>query len=110
MLILSLILLKLMLLNFSIYNNASQEIKVKASGSWYVDFKSDWIKLLDSNNQVFTSSTETEVTLHTQTVYMDWQKNGTIVLKNNTGKSATINVTQYPESAYINCVSCIHHG
>ena len=96
-------------IGFSIKNNASQEIKVKASGSWYVDFKSDWIKLLDSNNQVFTSSTETEVTLHTQTVVYGGLANryGIIVLKTNSGKSVTINVTQYPESAYINCVSCI---
>ena len=95
--------------NLEIYNNASQEIKVKAIGSWYVDFKSDWIKLLDSNNQVFTSSSETEVTLHTQTVVYNGlaKRIGTIVLKTTTGKSATITVTQYPESAYINCVSCI---
>lgn len=95
--------------DFSIYNNASQEIKVKAGGNWYVYSKPDWIKLLDSNNQVVTSSTKTELTLHTQTVayYGLAERIDKIVLKTNTGKSASIIVTQYPELAYINCVSCI---
>ena len=95
--------------NFTIVDNASKEIKVKSSGSWYVHFKNDWIKLLNSNNQVVTSSTETELTLHTQTVAYGGLANryGIIILKNNTGKSATITVTQYPASPYINCTACI---
>lgn len=95
--------------NFTITGNASQEIKVKSSGSWYVHSKSDWIKLLDSNNQVVTSSTKTELTLHTQTIAYNGlvNRSGIIVLKTNTGKSCTITVTQYPPSPYINCTICV---
>jgi len=82
-------------------------------GQFFTGFKKSEIdgkiKLLNENNQVVTTSTETEITLHTQTIVYNGLVNryGIIVLKTNTGKSVTINVTQYPASPYINCTSCV---